>query len=160
MYATSLLSRFMQIPSVINFAATKRVLRCLKDITQLGIWYKLNDNKNLLGYVYSDWARNLDAMKSTTGYVFSLGSGMFSWNLEKQEIVAQSIAEAKYVATTNQAIWLKKILFDLGVEQLKAIGIYCQNLSTIAIIENSVQHGKTKHIQVKFHVIHEVVKNC
>lgn len=37
-------------------------------------------------------------MKSTTEYVFSLGSHMFSWNSNKQDIVTQSTAEAEYVA--------------------------------------------------------------
>lgn len=162
MYAASLLSRFMQSPSEIHFAATKRVLRYLKGTTQFGIWYKPRKNGSLIGYVDSDWAGNIDDMKSTMGYVFSLGSGMFSWNSKKQEIVAQSTAEAEYVAgaaAANQAIWLRKILLDLGAEQLEATEIYCDSKSAIAIAQNPVQHGKTKHIQVKFHVIREAVKN-
>ena len=60
-------------------------------------------------------------MKSTLGYCFSLGSGVFSCCSKKQEIVAQSTAEAKFIAVTaagNQALWLKKILCDLRMEQM------------------------------------------
>ena len=162
MYSASLLSRFMQSPSKTHFIAAKRVLRYLRGTMQLGIWYKPNENGSLLGYVDSDWAGNLDDMKSTTGYAFSLGSGMFSWNSKKQEIVAQSTAEAEYVAAgaaANQAIWLRKILKDLGVQQQEASEINCDSKSAIAIAENPVQHGKTKHIQVKFHAIREAIKN-
>ena len=52
-------------------------------------------------------------MKSTTGFCFSLSSGVISWCSMKQEIVAQSTAEAEFIAATaaaNQAIWLRKIL--------------------------------------------------
>ena len=87
---------------------------------------------------------------------------MFSWNSKKQEIVAQSTAEAEYVAAAaaaNQAIWLRKILKDLGVQQQEASEINCDSKSNIAIAENPVQHGKTKHIQVKFHAIREAIKN-
>ncbi|XP_040863155.1 secreted RxLR effector protein 161-like [Glycine max] len=91
MYATSLLSRFMQSPSQINFGARKRIL--------------------------SDWAGSADDMKSTSGYAFSLGSGMFSWASKKQATVTQSTAEAEYVVATeatSQAIWLRRILEDMG----------------------------------------------
>nr|KYP45600.1 Retrovirus-related Pol polyprotein from transposon TNT 1-94 [Cajanus cajan] len=59
-------------------------------------------------------------MKSTLGYCFSFGSSVFSWSSKKQEIVAQSTAEAEFVAATaavNQALWLRKILIDLNMEQ-------------------------------------------
>ncbi|KAK4385205.1 hypothetical protein Sango_2644500 [Sesamum angolense] len=47
---------------------------------------------------------------------FSLGSGIFSWASKKQATVAQSSAEAEYIAaaaTSNQAIWLRRILEDI-----------------------------------------------
>nr|KYP32829.1 Retrovirus-related Pol polyprotein from transposon TNT 1-94 [Cajanus cajan] len=109
----------MQSPSEIHFVATKIVLRYLKGTTQFGIWYKPSENGSLIGYVDNDWTGNIDDMKSTTSYIFYLGFGMFSWNSKKPEIVVQSITEAKYVVraiTTNQAIWLRKILLELGVE--------------------------------------------
>ncbi|RDY00692.1 Aldehyde dehydrogenase family 2 member B4, mitochondrial, partial [Mucuna pruriens] len=157
-FSASLLSRFMQSPSEIHFAVAKRVLRYLKGTTQFeyGTSHKPSENGRLAGYVDSDWVGNLDEMKSITGYSFTLGSGMFCWNSKKQEIVAQSIAEAEYVAAAaavNQTIWLMKILLDSGVKQLEATTLYCDSKSAIAIAENPVQHGKTKHIQVKFHVI-------
>ncbi|KAK4399642.1 Retrovirus-related Pol polyprotein from transposon RE2 [Sesamum angolense] len=46
----------------------------------------------------SDWAGSVDDMKSTSGYTFSLGSGIFSWASKKQATVAQSSAEAEYIA--------------------------------------------------------------
>ncbi|KAK4385580.1 Retrovirus-related Pol polyprotein from transposon RE2 [Sesamum angolense] len=43
-------------------------------------------------YQDSDWAGSVDDMKSTSGYTFSLGSGIFSWASKKQATVAQSSA--------------------------------------------------------------------
>ncbi|KAF2323340.1 hypothetical protein GH714_034743 [Hevea brasiliensis] len=62
-------------------------------------------------------------------------------------------------AATNQAIWLRKILKDLGQEQSDPTVLWCDNKSTIAIASNPVQHGRTKHINVKFHSIKEAEKN-
>ena len=121
MYATSLLSRFMQSPSQIHFGAGKRILRYLQGTKEFGIWYTTETNSELLGYTDSDWAGLVDDMKSTFGYAFSLGSGMFSWSSKKQATVAQSTAEAKYVAAAkamSQAIWLRRILEDMGEKQV------------------------------------------
>ncbi|XP_057444683.1 secreted RxLR effector protein 161-like [Lotus japonicus] len=98
MYATSLLARFMQSPSKIHFGAGKRILRYLQGTKEFGIWYKTTTISRLLGYTDSDWAGSVDDMKSTSGYALSLGSGIFSWASKKQATVAQSTAEAEYVA--------------------------------------------------------------
>ncbi|XP_044482003.1 uncharacterized mitochondrial protein AtMg00810-like [Mangifera indica] len=95
MYSTSLLSRFMQEPSEKHFSAGKRVLRYLKGTKDQGIWFKRVDEEKLRGYVDSDWAGSVDDMKSITGYYFTLGLGIFYWCSRKQEIVAQSTAEAE-----------------------------------------------------------------
>ncbi|KAF2324925.1 hypothetical protein GH714_021301 [Hevea brasiliensis] len=90
---------------------------------------------------YSDWAGSIDDFKSTLGYVFSFGSGVFSWNSKKQDVIAQSSAEAEYISAVgaaNQAIWLRKILSDLGPVQREATVIFVDNKSAIAIIKNPV----------------------
>ncbi|XP_071689253.1 uncharacterized protein [Rutidosis leptorrhynchoides] len=66
---------------------------------------------------------------------------------QKQETVAQSSAEAEYVAaanSANQAIWLKRILEDMGEKQDEATKIFCNNKSAIAMAKNPVFHGRTK----------------
>eukprot|EP00257_Ricinus_communis_P027923 XP_025015337.1 uncharacterized protein LOC112536724 [Ricinus communis] len=162
MYPASLLSRFLSYPTSVHLGVAKKVLKFLKGTVKDGIWYHRLNQIELQGYADSDWAGSVDDMKSTSGYVFSLGSGAICWNSKKQEVVAQSTAEAEYVsiaAASNQAIWLRKLLSYLCVELDKPTTIYCDNKSAIAIAENPVQHGRTKHINVKFHSIREAEKN-
>ncbi|XP_030551856.1 secreted RxLR effector protein 161-like [Rhodamnia argentea] len=107
MYATSLLSRFMQSPNQIHFGATKRILRYLRGTTNYGIWYQPSAMAKLIGYTDSDWAGSADDRRSTTNYAFTLGFEIFSWASKNQESVAQSTMEVEYVATattTSQAI--------------------------------------------------------
>ena len=71
---------------------------------------------------YSDWAGSVDDRKSTSGYVFHMGSGAISWASKKQPIVALSTAEAEYVAATAatcQTIWMRMMLRSLCQEQKK-----------------------------------------
>ena len=95
-------------------------------MVDFGIWYYKGDGK-FEGYVDSDWANSIDDSKSTTGFVFSLGNGVFTWNSKKQGVVAQSSAKAEYIAATtvsNQAIWIRKVLTDLNHVQEESIVVY------------------------------------
>lgn len=116
----SILSRFMHHASELHLKAAKRVVRYIKSTISYGVMFKKNKEFKLRGFFYSDWAGSLDDMKSTSGYCFSLGSGMFSWSSRKQEIVTQSTAEVEFIAAiaaVNQALWLRKILSDVQFEQ-------------------------------------------
>ncbi|WJZ92889.1 hypothetical protein VitviT2T_011862 [Vitis vinifera] len=162
MFPASLLSRFMSSPSNVHMGVAKRVLKYVKGTTNLGIWYLKTGGVKLDGYADSDWAGSVDDMKSTSGYAFTIGSGVICWNSRKQEVVAQSTTEAEYIslaAAANQAIWLRKLLADLGWEQSSPTELYCDNKSAISIAQNPVHHGRTKHINVKFHSIREAEKN-
>eukprot|EP00253_Pinus_taeda_P009660 PITA_09660 len=133
MFAVSLISRFIERPKEAHWQVAKRILRYVKD-----------------------------DRKSTSGYVFHMGSGAISWASKKQPIVALSTAEAEYVvatATTCQAVWMRRMLRSLGQEQAKATMIFCDNSSAIALSKNSVFHKRKKHIDTRFHYIRELVSN-
>ncbi|KAF2317325.1 hypothetical protein GH714_020179 [Hevea brasiliensis] len=120
MQAASLLSRFMQNPSKIHYGAARRVLRYLKGTSSYGLWYSNANNLELCGFSDSDWAGSLDDRKSTSGYVFHLGSSAICWNSKKQPSTALSSSEAEYIAVTSaacQAIWLQRILNDMKQKQ-------------------------------------------
>ena len=101
----------------------------------------------------------VDDSRSTSGYLFSLGSGFFTWSSKKQETTTQSTAEAEYIvdaSVVNQDLWLRKILKDLGQGQVEATNIMCDNISAVSISKNPVFHGRTKHFKIKYHFIREV----
>jgi len=162
MHAVSLLSRFMYCASEVHFKAAKRVVRYIKGTLSYGIQFSCIENFDLQGYADSDWVGSCDDMKSTSRYCFSFGSGIFSWCLKKQEVIAQSTAEVEYVAATaaaNQVLWLRKILADLDMEQKKATRVNVDNQAAIAISNNPIFHGKTKHFKLKYYFLREVQKN-
>jgi len=77
----------------------------------------------------------------------------------KQEIVAQSTAEVEFIAATttvNQALWLKKILCDLFLQQKNKTRIFVDNQATIALADNPMCHGKTKHFNIKLYFLREM----
>lgn len=161
LFVVNVLSRFMSSPKETHFSAAKRVLRYIKGTADLGIFFpkSANESLSLIGYSDSDWGGCVDDSRSTTGYLFSLGAGYFTWSSKKQETTAQSTAEAEYIAAAsavNHAIWLRKLLEDLGFEQTEPTRIMCDNMSAVSMAKNPVFHGRTKHIKIKFHFLREV----
>lgn len=118
----------------------------------------------LTGYTDSDWAGNRDTRRSTSGFVFTLGSGPISWQSKRQPTVALSTCEAKYTGQTQaakEAIWLRGLLTQLtGTDQfIRSVIIYGDNQGAIALAKNPQFHARSKHIDIQTHFVRETVAN-
>lgn len=114
-----------------------------------------------MAYCDNDYAGDLEDRKSTTGFIFMLSSRAVSWCSKKQPIVTLSTREVEFVAAAYcvcQGIWLKRILEELCVKQNKCLTVLCDNGSTIKLSKNHVMHGRTKHIDVRFHFLRDLCK--
>ena len=84
-----------------------------------------------------------------------------SWSSRKQATVAKSITEAKYVSlsqATQEAIWMRQLLSDIGHKADKPILLYEDNQGAIEIAKNQF-HSRTKHIDITFHFIRERISS-
>jgi hypothetical protein len=115
----------------------------------------------LAGYSDADWAGNADERKSTSGGCFYVGNNLVTWTSRKQSLISLSIAEAECIVVGScctQLLWMKKLLYDYGFNQDTMI-INCDNTSAINISKNLVQHSRTKHIDIRHHVIRDLVES-
>ncbi|KAB2622242.1 hypothetical protein D8674_024424 [Pyrus ussuriensis x Pyrus communis] len=161
MYVAYLLARFMHCPTNKHYGTAKRVLRYVQGTLDFGLEYKKGEGTLLMGYCDSDWSGSEDDMKSTSGYAFTFGNGIFSWSSVKQQCVALSAAEAEYISAseaTAQATWLRFVLEDFGEMQTVATPMNCDNTSAIVITKNPIFHQKTKHINRRYHFIKEALQ--
>ncbi|CAL5326432.1 unnamed protein product [Camellia sinensis] len=161
MFAVSLISRYMAKPTELHLLAAKRILRYLKGTTGLGVFYKNGWCEDLVGYADSEYTRDLEDRKSTSGYLFILGSGAIAWSSRKQPIVTLSTTETEFVAAAacaSQAVWMKRILEKLSLEESKCTTILCDNSSTIKLSKNPVLYGRSKHIDVRFHFLRDLTR--
>ncbi|GJX27875.1 putative ribonuclease H-like domain-containing protein [Tanacetum coccineum] len=157
MFAVCACARFQVSPKTSHLLAVKRIFRYLKGKPSLGLWYSKDSPLELVAYTDSDYARATQDRKSTTGGCQFLGNRLISWQCKKQTVVATSTTEAEYVAATSccgQVLWIQNQLLDYGYNFMNTV-IYIDNNSTICIIENHVQHSKTKHIVIRHHFIRE-----
>lgn len=162
--AVGVLSQHMSKPGKQHWIGVKRILRYIKGTLDYGLLYgSTNDNDtngDLCGYADADWAGDISTRKSTSGYVFQIGSSTVSWSSKRQSVVAMSSTEAEYVALSyaaQEAIWLRTLLESMGFKQTKPMTIFEDNQSTIALAKNPRHSSRTKHIDIKFHYIRDAV---
>jgi len=55
-------------------------------------------------------------------------------------------------------MWLRKLLFDLFSSELEPTIIHYDNQSCVKLIENSVFHDKTKHIEMRYYYVWYMVQ--
>jgi hypothetical protein len=141
--------------------STKTILRYLKGTSNYGLRYKDNSGSEITGYSDADWAGDTGDRKSTSGYVFIQAGATISWKSSKQKCVALSTAEAEYVALSaavQEAIWLQQLTRDLLNKNIGEMTVHEDNQSTISLAKNQHSHGKTKHIDIKYHYIRDMVE--
>ena len=150
-------ARFQTSPRESHLKATKRILRYLKHTQNIGLWYPKGAKFELVGYSDSDYAGCKDDRKSTSGTCQLLGRSLVLWSSKKQNSIALSTAEAEYISVGSccaQILWMKATLNDFGIK-FKKVPLLCDNESAIKLTNNSVQHVRTKHIDVRHHFIRD-----
>ena len=116
----------------------------------------------LSGFTDLDWAGSVDDKKSTSGYLFSLGSGAVTWTSKKQQAVSLSSTEAKYRGTVKarcEVVWLRPMLGDMQMSPAGPTTPFVDNEGIIELAPNPVFHEQTKHVDVHCHYIRQLVKD-
>jgi hypothetical protein len=116
-------------------------------------------NPELIGYTDADMAGYIDSRKSTSGFLITFSGGAVSWQSKLQKCVALSTTEAEFIATTEarkEMLWMKRFLHELGQGQQK-YAMYCDSQSVIHLSKNSSFHMRSKHIDVRYHWIRDML---
>ncbi|KAG5871047.1 hypothetical protein JTB14_021194 [Gonioctena quinquepunctata] len=157
-YSVGVASRFLNDPSKTHWNAVKRIIRYLNATSELGIHYSKEEQLQLSGFSDSDYASDKDTRKSTTGYIFKLCNGAVTWSSKRQHAVTLSTTEAEYVAScqaTKEAIWIRRLMNDIGESVSIATPLNIDNQSAIKLIHNPEFHNRTKHVDIQFHFVRE-----
>ena len=157
-----MLSQYSSNPSKEHWIAVKHIFRYIKGTLNFGLKFSSDDSEQQL-YAFSDadWARDIDTRRSTSGYVFKIANSTVSWCSKRQSSVAKSTTEAEYIALSlaaQGAIWLRRLLFDVGYEIDSPTTLYEDNLGATELSKNPKFHNRTKHINISYHFIHERVQ--
>ena len=165
---TNALARVSANPRKAHDAPKRRYIRYCKGTRDFGIsMQRQQDVQNPVQvFCDSDYAGDHTDRKSTTGIMIQLFGFPVIWSSKKQPCVSLSSCEAEYIALCEagkSALWLYRFLKELQLQELTEetllpIPIYKDNQSAIHMARNPLNHGRTKHVDVRYHWIREQVK--
>ena len=160
-YAVGTVSQFNHAPGLQHWTAVKRIFRYLVGTKHMSLQYGTRTCHGSGGYSDADWGAGHDR-KSIGGFVFVLNGGAISWASKKQTSIALSTTEAEYMGMTQAAkeiLWLRVLRDEIGAFRLVASmsTLNADNQGAIALARNPAYHASTKHIDIQYHFIQNLV---
>ncbi len=163
-FAVGELGRFTHRPIQAHLNAAKRILRYLQGTRSLRITYQpglgIDKAPKLIGYADADFASDVDTRKSISGQVFMYGGSPVAWRSKRQSVTATSTTEAEYIALSEcskTSMTLGNIVKELTDTDPFPIEICEDNRAASLIARNESSIRRTKHIDVKYHHIKDLV---
>ena len=83
------------------------------------------------------------------------------WSSKRQLVVALSTAESEYIGECNaakEAIFLSRSLTSTGYN-VETINLFADNQAAIKLASNPILHPRSKHIDIQYHKVREVVND-
>ncbi|XP_048618201.1 uncharacterized protein LOC111207841 isoform X2 [Brassica napus] len=150
-YSVHILSQFMQKPREEHWLAALKTVRYLKGTVGQGVLFRAEPTFSVTGWCDADWGACPATRRSLSGWIIQFGTSPITWKTKKQDAVSLSSTEAEFramKAITQELIWIKDLLNELGIAHPAPMLICCDNKSALYIGANPVLHEKTKHMGI------------
>ena len=135
-FATSVLARHSQRPSICLSNRMKHLLRYLQGIEDLGLLYTIGGIAEIIGYANASFKSDEVLGKFQIGYIFLKNNAPISWKSVKQTITTTSSNHSKLIAfheATREAVWLR----SMNKLILEHSGLTQDNKPTIIFEDNN-----------------------
>ena len=158
------MSQFSANPTAEHIKKALYIVKYVAHTLDAKIIYKgkfFNKKNGFIAYADVDWASDHTTHISITGYVVLLAQGPVCWSSRKQKTVALSSTEAEYMVmsdTSRQLIWIQNLFEEIDFP-IDGIDLHCDNQGAIFLASNPAQEHHSKHIDIRFHYIHEQIEN-
>jgi len=158
-FAVTKMAQFAANPTEDHLKHALYMCRYLVGTPNYRLTYNGAAGQGLNACTDSDWASDVNTRRSTSGYFIKLAGGLISWTTKAQKTVALSSTEAEYMALSDcsrQVVWMHTLMGELGYS-LKPIPICGDNQGSIFIASNPVTERRSKHIDIRYHYVREVI---
>ena len=148
-------------------SAYKEMIRVIKFVVSTKEWGlkfcpKFEDGKKwtLTMYTDSDYGGDKETRISVTGYILFFMGVPIIWKSKSQRSITLSSSEAEYVALSEAAKDIKfayQLLKSIGIEVTLPITVRVDNVGAIFMSENTSTSGRTKHVDIRYRYVNEMV---
>ena len=158
--AVRAVARFCENPGPTHKKAVMKILQYLLHTKEWGITSgRQGYGLCMEAYTDSDFEACLDTRRSVSGAALMLAKGANSWHSRMQEVTALGTSEAEYVALSEM---VKEVLFLRQVQgfvepsmRVGAVNVFKDNEGAIKLAKNKHASRRTKHIDVKHHLVRD-----
>ena len=153
------LARHMKTPGNQHWKAMERVVGYLKGKSLRGLIMRRPEYLRAIEYCDASYATDTMLRRSVSGMISSIGGLIVNWSSRTQKVCTLSSAESEYIALGECGQELKfecMFLQELGIGKMPGI-IYEDNEGAIFLAKNQQVGMRTKHIDVKYHFIRDLV---
>jgi len=159
LFAVTKMAQFAANPTEDHLSHALYICRYLVGTPNYRLKYDGVSGQGLNACTDSDWASDVNTRRSTSGFFIKLAGGLISWTTKVQKTVALSSTEAEYMVLSDcsrQVVWMHTLMGELGYS-LKPIPICGDNQGSIFIASNPVTERHSKHIDIRYHYVREVI---
>jgi hypothetical protein len=159
------LCRYTSKPHVHHIHAATRVFRYLSNTRKASLIFGLQSNTNInlinvTAYSDANWGSDQQSGKSVSGGLIKFNGDIISWHSRRQKSVAQSSAESEYMAlaeTVKEVLWYRSWIYEVFNLRICST-IKCDNMASIYLSKNDSIHNRSKHINIRYHLIRDNVR--
>ncbi|MBW0573090.1 hypothetical protein O181_112805, partial [Austropuccinia psidii MF-1] len=164
-FAISHLSQFLEKPGLQHWNACLQVFQYLFNSKDICLTFKNHGFNHIKTYANADWGNNPIDRRSISGFTVSLNSYQIAWQSKKQQTVSYSTTEAKYKSLSGAAKETSLLLNLINKIQITSYPLEPLLLNNnkgaidLGLCEANHSGFKTKHMDIKFHFIRELLRN-
>ena len=166
--AVRAIARFSHDPKEVHLKAARKVLEYLSATAHLGLTFR-KDSKlgnvqleyDLETYVDADYAHKAEDRRSVSGVAVCCRGTLVFWFSRTQKYVTPSTTEAEYVSMADgvkEALCVRGVLvFLMPSLGSPSIGVFEDNKGAIDSAKTPLSSSNSKHIDVRYHFLRELV---
>ena len=160
--AVRAVARHSHNPTERHWKAVLKIMAYLHGTRFMGLTFVRGSGLDLHAYSDADYADKANDRRSVSGTVITLGGAAVSWASSTQRCVTLSTTEAEYVALgegVKEALFTGAVLSFICPELSgSCVRVFEDNQGAIALAQNPLSSARSKHIDVRFHFVRELLR--